>query len=195
MLPLTYYKIQFYPVFFYLNFSFIHSLEILIFHFLLAQKTKQNPPERTGRKGAACAGVFLATRPKNRKSAAKFSPRLRKLFTLLIYYTHIQSNTSQARIISFNLLYINFLSQTSGVIFYLFFKRHPGRDPGSHPDWLTQMGFHPELVLSCGRWGRKDKSRLKRLNIKAHSDETLNTSLGPFQGDAWLCLKKPSFRT
>jgi len=43
------------------------------------------------KKGVLCGGVFLATRPKNRKSAAKFFPGLQKLLTLLIFYTHTRS--------------------------------------------------------------------------------------------------------
>ena len=39
---------------------------------------------------------ILVTRPKNRKSAAKFFPRLQKLFTLLICYTHNRGLTRKA---------------------------------------------------------------------------------------------------
>ncbi|HEY9185988.1 MAG TPA: hypothetical protein VIM94_11740, partial [Salegentibacter sp.] len=52
-------------------------------------------PKNETKKGAICAGVFLATRPKNRASAPKFSPGLRKFSTVPRRYTHKRVLKSQ----------------------------------------------------------------------------------------------------
>ena len=59
-------------------------------HFLLSFFIFFSSKKRN-KKDVLCGGVFWATRPKNRKSAAKFSPGLQKFLTLLIFYTHTRS--------------------------------------------------------------------------------------------------------
>ncbi len=61
--------------------------------FILSFFARPNPSSSSGetKKGALCGGVSELLRNRNHKSAAKFFPRLQKLLTLLIYYTHTRS--------------------------------------------------------------------------------------------------------